>query len=127
MDITQEYIKQQLNDVPVWYSATFIAQANIQGTNNEIVLNLVNEKAALILCQNIWVCYNSAIGAVQISDTFGQKVFETPAAPGTNTQIMGVFPFTFVQNGAAIKLSANNVNFKFSLFYQVVYFFNEKA
>ncbi len=127
MDIVQEYIKQQLNETPVWYSATLITQATVQGTNNVINLNFVNEKVALIICQNIWVCYNSGIGSVQISDTYGQKIFSTPVAPGTDTQVMGMFDFPFIQNGAAIALSASNVNFQFSIFYQLVYFYNEKA
>jgi hypothetical protein len=54
-------------------------------------------------------------------------IFETPIAPINTTQQSIMFVFPFIQEGAAIKFSANNVNFNFTLLFQKVFLFNDKA
>ncbi len=128
MDSKQLFIQQQLGeDVKAWYSQTFAQQAVVNGINNEVRLNFINEKVKLILCTGLWVAYNSIIAPVQIVDTYGNNFFDIPLAAGANRLISGMYHFDFISNGAAITIIANNVAFSFTLFYQKVYSFNDKA
>jgi hypothetical protein len=128
MDITQLYIQQQLGDnVKPWYSQTFFAKSKVVGLNSVIDINLINEKVKLILCSNLWISYNTVNAPIQIRDVFNQLIFETPIAPINTTQQSIMFVFPYIQEGAAIKFSANNVNFNFTLLFQKVFLFNDKA
>ena len=120
MDITQLYIQQKFGDIKPWYSETDSIQGVITGSTNVIQGNFTNEKVKVIVCTNIWICYNSAISPVQITDVFGNKIFETPAAPATDTQLMGMFPFDYIIDGSAMRFIANKANFKFTIYFTKV-------
>lgn len=128
MDIKQLYIQQQLGDqVKAWYSQTQYIKSVVSGLNSVIEANFVNEKVKLIICSNFWISYNTVDSPIQIRDIFNNIIFETPVAPINTTQTTAMFMFDYTQLGAAIKFSANNVNFKFTLFFQKVFLFNDRA
>ena len=128
MDIIQEFVKQKLGDVKPRYSRTFQLQAVNVGANNVINQNFVNEKVLLIICTHIWISYNSFIAPVQILDMYGVNAFETPPLPpATDTQISGIYPFPYITDTGVLSFVANNINFKFSIFFIKVYSFNNEA
>lgn len=128
MDITQLYIQQQFGEgVKPRYGQTEVIRAVPVLGQNVVAADFINEKVKVILCTGLWISYNTVISPVVITDMFNKVVFETPVAPAVLNQVSGMFFFDYVQEGAAIKFSANNVNFKFSLFFRKVYFYNEKA